>query len=115
MAPGKLLAEANELLAEANETKHLDLPVHTTSKPLLNSSTSAHTLSSALEAAHTRFAARNPRSRALHEEAAKTLPGGNTRSVLYTSPYPIFMKRGQGSRLEDEDGHEYVYVTHSLQ
>ncbi|KAH8891140.1 acetylornithine aminotransferase [Thozetella sp. PMI_491] len=36
------------------------------------------------------------------------MPGGNTRSVLFNEPFPIFMKTGKGNRLWDYDGHEYV-------
>lgn len=48
------------------------------------------------------------RSLSLHKDASKALPGGNTRSVLHTDPFPISMDRGQGNRLIDVDGHEYV-------
>ena len=48
------------------------------------------------------------RSLSLHKDASKALPGGNTRSVLHIDPFPICMDRGQGNRLTDVDGHEYV-------
>lgn len=54
------------------------------------------------------FAARNPRSAALHAEAMNLMPGGNTRTVLFYEPFPLVMARGEGSRLFDADGHEYV-------
>jgi glutamate-1-semialdehyde 2,1-aminomutase len=50
----------------------------------------------------------HPRSLSLHKDALKALPGGNTRSVLHTDPFPICMDRGQGNRLTDVDGNEYV-------
>lgn len=62
-------------------------------------------LQTALAAARARFADRNPNSLRLHEEAAKSLPGGNTRTLLHTSPFPIYMKEGMGWQLTDEDGH----------
>ncbi|EUC42929.1 hypothetical protein COCMIDRAFT_102239 [Bipolaris oryzae ATCC 44560] len=66
------------------------------------------TASGALEAAKQRFAKRNPVSFKLHEEASKRLPGGNTRSVLHTAPFPIFLKNGKGYQVISEDGHTYT-------
>ena len=63
------------------------------------------TIKEALEAAKTRFTERNPMSLKLHEEAAKSLPGGNTRSLLHTAPFPVFVKSGQGYQITSEDGH----------
>lgn len=48
----------------------------------------------------------HPSSLKLHKDALKVLPGGNTRSVLHTNPFPICMERGEGNRLVDVDGHE---------
>ncbi len=70
---------------------------------LLNAS-----VDSALVEARERFVARHPRSLACHVEAGAALPGGNTRSVLWSPPFPLAMTRGAGCRLWDEDGHEYV-------
>jgi glutamate-1-semialdehyde 2,1-aminomutase len=61
-----------------------------------------------LDAATARYIERNPRSRALHDEAVKTMPGGNTRTVLHTGPFPIAMKSGKGYQLTSEDGHTYA-------
>ncbi|EUC33414.1 hypothetical protein COCCADRAFT_5057 [Bipolaris zeicola 26-R-13] len=70
---------------------------------------SGHAIASeALEAAKQRFAKRNPTSLKLHEEASKKLPGGNTRSVLHTAPFPIFLKNGKGYQVTSEDGHTYT-------
>lgn len=55
-----------------------------------------------------RYVARRPRSAALHEEAARVLPGGNTRTVLFFGPFPFRVARGWDCMLEDVDGHEYV-------
>lgn len=60
-----------------------------------------------LENAIGRFQERNPKSLAHHEEALKSMPGGNTRTLLYTAPYPVVMVRGEGSRLYDADGNQY--------
>jgi hypothetical protein len=63
------------------------------------------TIKSVLAAAEDRFTQQNSKSLELYHEAVKCLPGGNTRSVLHTAPFPLFMKSGQGSQLTDEDGH----------
>lgn len=60
---------------------------------------------SALEAAIARFTARNPRSQELHEEALGSMPGGNTRAQMYTNPFPVCIKSGEGYRVTTEDGH----------
>ena len=65
-------------------------------------------LDQALAQAIDRYRTRRPASAAQLEKAAKVLPGGNTRSVLYQSPFPPVMMRGEGCRLWDADGHEYL-------
>jgi glutamate-1-semialdehyde 2,1-aminomutase len=62
-------------------------------------------LAIALAAATARFVERNLISFRLHEDATKSLPGGNTRTLLHTTPFPISMKSGSGYQLSDEDGH----------
>jgi glutamate-1-semialdehyde 2,1-aminomutase len=42
-------------------------------------------------------------SKALFERATRSLPGGNTRSIVYMDPYPIYAVRGQGCRVWDKD------------
>jgi len=54
------------------------------------------------------FAARNPESARLHEEARRVLPGGHTRTILSHEPFPLTFVRGDGALLTDADGHEYV-------
>ena len=65
-------------------------------------------LTAALAEAQEEYRARNPKSLAQYEEACAALPGGNTRSAIFVEPFPLFMARGEGSRLWDLDGHEYV-------
>lgn len=65
-------------------------------------------LSEALSEARERYLERRPRTRALHEQAARHLPGGNTRTVLYHEPVPIRMVRGWDAWLEDADGLHYL-------
>lgn len=82
-----------------------------------NSTTAASpntTIAEALEAAQTRFAQRNPNSWSLHLEATKSLPGGNTRSLLHTPPFPIFLKSGQGHQVTSEDSHTYIDLVGEL-
>jgi glutamate-1-semialdehyde 2,1-aminomutase len=55
-----------------------------------------------------RFVAANPRSRAAHEAAAAYLPGGNTRTTLFYTPFPLTMAGAEGCRVTDVDGHSYV-------
>jgi len=74
-----------------------------------HSNTSAFsTLAEAIDRAVERYAERNPRSALQHERAVQVMPGGNTRSVLFYSPFPLAMARGEGCRLWDADGHEYI-------
>ncbi|KNG85404.1 glutamate-1-semialdehyde 2,1-aminomutase [Aspergillus nomiae NRRL 13137] len=61
-----------------------------------------------LSCAEKTFIEQNPNSKAQHKLASEVLPGGNTRSVLHTNPFPICMERGEGNRLVDVDGHEYL-------
>ncbi|HMJ79699.1 MAG TPA: aminotransferase class III-fold pyridoxal phosphate-dependent enzyme, partial [Candidatus Dormibacteraeota bacterium] len=53
------------------------------------------------------YLARTPRSRALFERAARSLPGGSTRTTVYGAPYPPYLVEGDGLRVRDVDGNEY--------
>lgn len=64
-------------------------------------------LESALADARAEYAARNPKSAARQAEAAKVMPGGNTRTVIHFPPYPLTIAKGEGARVWDADGHEY--------
>ncbi|KAK4160509.1 pyridoxal phosphate-dependent transferase [Cladorrhinum sp. PSN259] len=72
------------------------------------------TAEEALEAASSRFVRNNPLSKAQHELACLSLPGGNTRTVLHTDPFPLTMKRGKGAYVWDLDGHKYLDLTAEL-
>lgn len=50
---------------------------------------------------------RTPGSAALFERAAASLPGGSTRTTIFSAPYPPYMTRGEGIRTWDVDGNEY--------
>lgn len=65
-------------------------------------------VTAALDEARAAYVARHPASAAQHARAREVLPGGNTRSVLYTAPFPLTLARGEGSWLWDLDGHRYL-------
>jgi glutamate-1-semialdehyde 2,1-aminomutase len=60
----------------------------------------------------TDFAARTRRTAALYERAKVVIPGGAGSTARLPrngwEPYPLFMAEGQGSRLRDVDGNEYI-------
>ncbi|KAI1375624.1 PLP-dependent transferase [Hypoxylon crocopeplum] len=65
------------------------------------------TIAEAIDAATARYADKNPKSKLLFERARESLPGGNTRTLLYTAPFPISIRKGEGHTLIDEDEHIY--------
>jgi glutamate-1-semialdehyde 2,1-aminomutase len=65
-------------------------------------------LAARLAEAEARYVAANPESHRLHEERARFMPGGNTRTTIHQPPFPLTIVRGHGARLIDADGHEYV-------
>jgi glutamate-1-semialdehyde 2,1-aminomutase len=54
------------------------------------------------------FVARQPESRRLAGRARLTLAGGVTSSWQTTRPQPVWLSHGQGSKIYDVDGNEYV-------
>ena len=54
------------------------------------------------------YLARTRGSKAAWERSRQRIPGGVTSNVRYFPPYPIYMTRGEGARLWDVDGHEYI-------
>jgi len=67
-----------------------------------------NSLKSTIEDARSRYVSANPLGRAADEDAARYLPGGNTRTVLHFEPFPLTMVRGDGAELTDLDGHTYI-------
>jgi glutamate-1-semialdehyde 2,1-aminomutase len=65
-------------------------------------------ITAALADAEELYRARNPRSLAQHRAACAAMPGGNTRSAIHVDPFPLTIARGEGARLWDIDGHEYL-------
>jgi glutamate-1-semialdehyde 2,1-aminomutase len=65
-------------------------------------------LAAAVAEAREKYAAARPKSAALHEKARDTLAGGNTRSVLFYTPFPTAMAGGEGCWVTDIDGNRYL-------
>jgi len=65
-------------------------------------------IDTALAQARQRYVDKNPASQAADAEAARAMPGGNTRSTLFFTPFPLTMTGGAGCRMTDLDGHSYV-------
>src|SRR5215471_6910152 len=62
----------------------------------------------ALAEAEAAYREGNPKSFAQHRDACAAMPGGNTRSAIHVDPFPLTIVRGEGARLWDLDGHEYL-------
>ncbi|KAF7547458.1 hypothetical protein G7046_g8999 [Stylonectria norvegica] len=82
-----------------------DVAINVKSSKVNNAASSIET---ALANAEARYEERNPTSKNQHAIAANVLPGGNTRTLLHTSPFPLVMKCGKGPFVWDEDGHKYT-------
>lgn len=65
-------------------------------------------LRAALDEAEQAYAAGNPESAANYRASTGSMPGGNTRTVIHFSPFPLTFTRAEGARLWDADGHEYT-------
>lgn len=70
--------------------------------------TSNRQLSAALAEAEEDYARSNPESARLNALAKNALPGGNTRTTLHFSPFPLTIRSGRGGAVTDVDGHSYV-------
>ena len=64
----------------------------------------ADSLDSALHAAAERFTAANPLSKQRWDAARQSLPGGNTRTVLFHDPFPLAFAGGRDATLTTLDG-----------
>ncbi len=51
---------------------------------------------------------RTPRSREAHQKALGRLPLGVASNFRIYEPYPLFIRDGQGGRIHDLDGNEYI-------
>jgi glutamate-1-semialdehyde 2,1-aminomutase len=62
---------------------------------------------------------KTPLSEKLFKRSKGVMPGGISHNVHYFPPYPFFVKKGEGSKIWDVDGNEYVdlwmgHYTHIL-
>ena len=51
---------------------------------------------------------RTPRSKQRYERGLAVMPGGVPSSFQMNEPWPVYLERGEGSRVWDVDGHDYV-------
>ncbi|MGH2807670.1 MAG: aspartate aminotransferase family protein, partial [Actinomycetota bacterium] len=61
-----------------------------------------------LEEETARFVERTPRSAAMFERAAASMPFGVTSSFQAGDPHPIYLVSGSGSHVVDVDGNDYI-------
>src|SRR6266550_1931600 len=55
-----------------------------------------------------KFADRTPASAQRYERAAKVMPKGVPSSFQENDPWPTYIERGEGTRVWDVDGNQYV-------
>ncbi|MCJ1338358.1 hypothetical protein MMC09_003645 [Bachmanniomyces sp. S44760] len=65
-------------------------------------------LQASLSSAHARYTVRNQKSLYAHNEACRYMPGGNTRTVLHSSPFPLTFASGESCTLTSLDGDTFV-------
>src|ERR1700749_4949380 len=65
-------------------------------------------INAALAEAEELYRANNSKSLTQHRAACAAMPGGHTRAGILVAPFPLTRVRGEGARLWDLDGHEYV-------
>jgi glutamate-1-semialdehyde 2,1-aminomutase len=70
--------------------------------------TESSSLEDALDQAIAQYVAKRPKTAAMQERANAVMPGGNTRTVLFSKPFPIRIEKAEGCHLTDIDGHSYV-------
>ncbi|MEC9008225.1 MAG: aminotransferase class III-fold pyridoxal phosphate-dependent enzyme, partial [Planctomycetota bacterium] len=56
---------------------------------------------------HDLFESETPTSRIAFQRAAAVMPGG-AKGAYYYAPYPLFFERGDGCRVTDVDGREFL-------
>jgi glutamate-1-semialdehyde 2,1-aminomutase len=62
----------------------------------------------AVKEARARYVSQNPESLAEHEARRQVIPSGNTRDSIAMAPFPLTLDHGDGARVWDVDGHEYL-------
>ncbi len=61
-----------------------------------------------------RYEERTTKSKTHNETARRFLPGGDTRSIGFYQPYPVFAIEGKGAYLYDCDGNEYLDFVNNM-
>ncbi|CAG8982338.1 hypothetical protein HYALB_00005340 [Hymenoscyphus albidus] len=92
-------------------TSHPKSATHSRStsiKSIKSSASPLDPLAATLATVQSKYTLSHPKSLEAHKEACNNLPGGNTRTVLHQSPFPITFVKGQGCELTSLDGHVYV-------
>lgn len=82
--------------------------MHDTAIQQGDAQTAGTSLDSLIAEHESAFVARQPRSAALVERSRRYLPGGVTSNWQITRPQAVWLSRGQGSKIYDVDGNEYV-------
>ena len=65
-------------------------------------------LDSAVDEVKARYVSANPSSRAQYERSKQSMPGGNTRTGMFYTPFPLSIGKAAGATLTDVDGHTYT-------
>ena len=60
------------------------------------------------------YLSRTAKSASLGARAEVVMPAGETRAAAYHSPYPLTFARGQGLRVWDVDGNEYIDLNYNF-
>jgi len=60
------------------------------------------------ESEKAKFVERTPASKERFERAVKVMPGGVPSSFQQNDPWPTYVERGEGARVWDVDGNEYI-------
>jgi glutamate-1-semialdehyde 2,1-aminomutase len=76
--------------------------------PGITADRTSKAIDSAVAEAVERYTCSNLKSLAQHQRAARVLPGGNTRTVLFAAPFPITLVSGHEARVVSLDGREYI-------
>ena len=61
-----------------------------------------------------KYESRTKKSKIHNETAKQFLPGGDTRSIGFYQPYPVFAVKGKGAYLYDSDGNEYLDFVNNM-
>jgi len=54
------------------------------------------------------YMAKTPTSAKIYARAEKVMPGGISHNPRYFAPYPLYIKKVEGSKIWDVDGNEYI-------